>query len=225
MRSALFLIFVGLGGAAILIALGTWQVQRLAWKQGVIADIDARIVAKPVALPVEPDPAQASYLPVKVTGHYSGDPLRVLVSQKEEGAGYRLISAFATEQDGYAQMVMVDRGFVRSAAAESVVTPDTEITVTGNLQWPQEVDSFTPEPDTEGNIWFARDVTAMAQALNTAPVLIVARSVSADASGVFPMPVDTTRIPNNHLQYAITWFSLAFIWLAMALYFVRRRRA
>ena len=53
MRRA-FLLIIGLGGAAILICLGVWQVQRLAWKEGVIADIDARIVAEPVALPADP---------------------------------------------------------------------------------------------------------------------------------------------------------------------------
>ena len=72
-------------------------------------------------------------------------------------------------------------------------------------------------------IWFARDVDAMAAALNTKPILIVAREVSFHDGDVTPFPVDTTRIPNDHLQYAITWFSLAAIWLAMTFYFVQRR--
>ncbi len=219
MNRALFLIVIGLGGAAILIALGIWQMQRLAWKEGVIADIDTRILAAPVALPDAPDPAADAYLPVEVTGRLTGDTLRVLVSQKDLGAGYRLITALENE----AGRVLLDRGFIPVDAAQ----PDSiaeVITVTGNLQWPQETDRFTPAPDTEENIWFARDVAAMSAALDTRPVLIVAREVAPAQTAVTPFPVDTSRIPNDHLQYAITWFSLAAIWLAMSILFLRRRR-
>lgn len=220
MNRALFLIIIGLGGVAILCALGLWQVQRLAWKQGVIAQIDARIHATPVALPKSPDADVDAYLPVTADGRLIGDTLRVLVSQKTKGAGYRLITVF--ESDG--RRVLVDRGFIAVDAGD-VETPVADITVTGNLQWPQETDGFTPAPDTENNIWFARDVPAMAAALNAEPLLIVARKLTPSDPAVAPFPVDTSRIPNDHLQYAITWFSLAAIWLAMSALFLRRRRA
>lgn len=219
MNRALFLIIIGLGGAAILISLGVWQIQRLAWKEGVIADIDARILASPVALPDTPDPKADAYLPVEAAGTLQGDTLRVLVSQKEIGAGYRLITGFET--DG--RLVLLDRGFV-AVDDKGIATPDAVLTATGNLQWPQETDGFTPEPDLANNIWFARDVPAMAAALGTEPILIVAREMSQDDPVVTPLPVNTSRIPNDHLQYAITWFSLAAIWLAMSLLFLRRRR-
>lgn len=219
MRRALFLIIVGLGGAGILVSLGVWQVQRLAWKEGVLAEIEARINDAPVALPDTPDPATDTYLPVTVSGQFTGDTIRVLVSQKDVGAGYRLITAFET--DG--ARVLVDRGFVPTDMTATAL-PDGDVTVNGNLQWPQEIDSFTPAPDLDGNVWFARDVPALAATLKTREVLIVARSVSEDDPGVTPLPVDTSRIPNDHLQYAVTWFSLATIWLAMSLLFLRRRR-
>lgn len=142
----------------------------------------------------------------------------MLVSQKDEGAGYRLISAMDTG----ARRVLVDRGFIPTAA-DMPALPAGPVTITGNLQWPQETDSFTPAPDRDGNIWFARDVPVMAETLETEPVLIVARALSEGAGAVTPLPVDTARIPNDHLQYAITWFSLAAIWLAMSFYFLRRR--
>jgi surfeit locus 1 family protein len=219
MSRALFLILIGLGGAAILISLGVWQVQRLAWKQGVIADINARIQAAPVALPATPDPEKDAYLPVEVSGKMGTDALRILVSQKEVGAGYRLISALETADQG---RIMVDRGFIPADTTAGDV-PTQIVTVIGNLQWPQETDSFTPVPDQDQNIWFARDVTAMSAALDTKPALVVARAMSFEDGDVTPLPVDTARIPNDHLQYAITWFSLAAIWTAMSLYFVRRR--
>lgn len=219
MNRALFLVVVGLGGAAILLSLGVWQMQRLAWKEGVIADINARIAGAPVALPAAPDPDADAYLPVTVTGRFAGDTLRVLVSQKQVGAGYRLITAFDT--DG--RRILIDRGFVASGD-KGVATPQGTVTILGNLQWPQEIDRYTPAPDLDNNVWFARDVSALAAALDTDPILVVTREMSVANPPVTPLPVDTSRIPNNHLQYAITWFSLAAIWLAMSLLFLRRRR-
>jgi surfeit locus 1 family protein len=228
MRAAAFLIIVGLGGAAILLSLGVWQVQRLAWKQGVIADIDARIGAEPVALPDTPEPLRDNYLPVNVAGFVSKQYLRVLVSDKVKGAGYRVIFPMRTDNPAKKETILLDLGFVPAATnfAELEEFRFHGIkTVTGNLQWPDEVDGFTPEPDVAKNIWYARDVPAMAQALNTAPVLLVVReSTPTIWYRATPLPVDVARIPNNHLQYAITWFSLAALWLAMSIYFIRRRR-
>jgi surfeit locus 1 family protein len=221
MRRTLFLLIIGLGGAAILISLGVWQVQRLAWKQAIIADINARITATPVALPETVDPLTDAYLPIVADGVIEDGEIHVLVSQKDIGAGYRIIAPFEL-QDG--RQIMVDRGFALTTAKDTdrAIGPATVI---GNLQWPQETDGFTPAPDMNANIWFARDVDAMAAQLQTLPILLVARSSSLPESGVSALPVDTARIPNDHLQYAITWFSLAAIWLGMSLFFLRRRGA
>tara|TARA_R100001369_G_scaffold14360_3_gene28974 strand:+ start:3101 stop:3781 length:681 start_codon:yes stop_codon:yes gene_type:complete len=221
MRRTLFLLIVGLGGAAILIWLGVWQFQRLAWKEAIIADINTRIAAAPVDLPASVNRDLDAYLPVTVSGAFEQGEVHVLVSQKDVGAGYRIITPFVLE-DG--RRIMVDRGFA-VASAKDAARSDGPATIAGNLQWPQETDSFTPEADLKGNIWFARDVPAMAQTLGTQPVLLVTRSSTPPAAGISPLPVDTARIPNDHLQYAITWFSLAAIWLGMSLFFLRRRRA
>lgn len=214
-----FLLVVGLGGAAILVSLGIWQVQRLAWKEGVLADIETRIAADPVPLPASPDPVRDAYLPVEVTGTLRTDYIRVLVSQKTIGAGYRIIRPMQAD----AGDILVDLGFVRSSDAEGLAFEEgPPVTVVGNLQWPQETDSFTPEPDKGRNIWFAREVDAMAQALDTRAVLVVRRDAPHATGPVSPLPVDTSAIPNDHLQYAVTWFSLAAIWLGMSLYALRR---
>jgi surfeit locus 1 family protein len=221
MRRTLFLLVVGFGGAAILVSLGIWQVQRLAWKQSLIAEIDARIAADPVPLPDVPDPEADAYLPVTVQGTLLPQRVDVLVSQRDAGAGYRVIMPLSL---GEGRRIMADLGFV-PVEARNDVAPGGAITVTGNLQWPQEVDGFTPEPDLGRNIWFAREVPAMAAALEAEPVLLVAARVEPAQDGIAPLPVDTALIPNDHLQYAITWFSLAAIWLAMSVMFLLRRRA
>lgn len=219
MRRSLFMIFIGAGGAGILLWLGFWQMQRLDWKLSVIADIDARIEAAPIPLPDVLEPVADTYLPVEVRGVIGPDHLRILVSQKEIGAGYRIISAF----DMGGRRVLLDRGFTAVDQTE-LPTHVGSVTVRGNLQWPQETDSFTPEPDVEGNIWFARDVAQMAAALQTEPTLVVAKQTSFDDTPIRPLPVDTSAIPNDHLQYAITWFSLAAIWIAMSFAFILRAR-
>lgn len=211
-------LLIGLLGGAILIALGLWQMQRLAWKEGVLAQIDARIADAPVALPATPDPQADRYLPVTATGRFTGEHLDVLVSRKQIGPGLRVVEVLETQEG---RRVLVDRGFVPQddRAAPRLSGPAT---VEGNLHWPEEVDSFTPPPDTTTGLWFARDVPAMAAALNTEPLLIVARAPTGGA--IEPMPVDSSGIPNDHLNYAITWFSLAAVWLGMTAYLLWRIR-
>ena len=219
MGRLVFFVLIGLGGAAILVSLGVWQMQRLAWKEGVLANIETRIAAEPVSLPANPDPEADAYLPVEVTGTLGASYLQVLVSKKNAGAGYRIIRPMFLDNGD----VLVDLGFVATADAGGLKFEEgPPLTIVGNLQWPQEVDKFTPEPDLENNIWFARDVEAMAEALNTRPILVVRREAPQLGGPLSPMPVDTAAIPNDHLQYAITWFSLALIWVVMTFFFLRR---
>ena len=223
MRLILPLLF-GLGGVAVLVALGLWQLQRLDWKEGVLAEIEARIAAAPVGVPAAPDPEADRFLPVVVSGGVTGSPLRVLVSEKGFGAGYRLIYPYRTE---FGRDVMVDLGVI---AVESP-TPDLTgrgFDVTGNLHWPDEVDAFTPAPDEGAGLRFDRDVPQMAAALGTEPVLVVARATEPQVLEVRPIPIATGGIPNNHLGYAIQWFGLAAVWAGMTaflLWRIRRRTA
>lgn len=219
MRLILFLIF-GLAGTGVLVGLGVWQVQRLDWKEAILADIEARIAAAPVDLPASPEAQNDRYLPVTVTGQLQDPAIRVLVSQKQVGAGYRIIRPLLME-DG--RRIMVDLGFLPIQSATPAV-PDAPVTVQGNLHWPDEIDSYTPEPDLGADIWFARDLPRMADHLGTAPVLVVARVTSLPDSALRPLPVDTSGIPNDHLGYAVTWFGLAIVWVVMTGFFLWRMR-
>lgn len=218
MRRILFLMIFGIAGLAILLALGAWQVQRLSWKEGLLAEIDARIAGEPVALPARPEIQTDRYLPVAVSGEMLQDEVHVLVSVKLVGAGYRIIAPFRT--DG--RTILVDRGFIPTTAKAAERRTGT-MELVGNLHWPDEIDDFTPTPDLDDNIWFARDVPALAEVLNAEPVLIIARSQTDP--NITPLPVDTAGIPNDHLQYAVTWFGLALVWSAMTIYFLWRSRA
>ncbi|KAJ56013.1 hypothetical protein ACMU_09630 [Actibacterium mucosum KCTC 23349] len=216
LRRAILPLIFGLAGAAALISLGLWQMQRLEWKEGVLAEIEAKISADPVPLGDAPN----KYQPVRLQGDLAASELHVLVSRKLVGAGYRVIVAMDDSLSG--QRVLLDRGFVALDARDDSRPAQTGLTVTGNVHIPDERSNATPDNDPAQNIWFARDIDQMAAALNTAPILVVARSDTGQ--GVDPWPVGTEGIPNDHLNYAITWFSLAFVWLGMTALFVWRIR-
>lgn len=224
MKRYLFALALGLGGCAILLALGLWQLQRLEWKTAMLDQISAQIAGAPQPLPPEGTDSRAlKYTPVTVAGGTTGEELLVLTGVKGVGPGYEVISVLET---GEGRRVLIDRGFVPEAGRDAPRGP-TALIVTGNLHWPEEADRYTPEPDARTGIWFARDVPAMAAALGTEPVLIVAAQVSGDPQGIAPQPITITGIPNDHLNYAITWFSLAIVWAGMTAFLmwrIRRRR-
>lgn len=208
-------ILMGVIGIAILLWLGTWQIQRLAWKEGILAEITAEIAAPPVPLPAMIS-TDMKYLPVTATGTIGQEELHVLVSRVDIGAGYRVIAPFELE-DG--RRVLLDRGFIKTEAKGDFRAAH-EDSVVGNLHWPDDMNSSTPAPDMGKNIWFGRDIAAMATALDTSEVLIVARADTGQ--GIEAMPVGIEGIKNDHLGYAITWFSLAFVWFGMTLFLLWR---
>jgi surfeit locus 1 family protein len=209
----------GLVGTAVLIGLGLWQTQRLAWKEDLIAGLGQRLSQAPVALPQDPDPVRDKYLRVAVAGSVDGRELHVLTSQMPWGAGFRVIAPL-TDHAGRA--ILVDLGYVPAAAKDAGARPARKVEAVGALYWPEETDRFTPSPDRDANIWFARDLAPMAEALGTEPLLIVAES---HGGGDWPKPLRLgVNLPNDHLQYAITWFSLALVWALMSVMLVRRER-
>lgn len=214
---AAFLLFAGF---AVFVSLGTWQLQRLGWKEGVIAEIEAQIGADPVPLPKTPDPVADKYRPVQFAGTFDPDELLVLVSSRDHGAGFRAISPFVTE-DG--RRILIDRGYLATRLRQATRGFPT-VEIEGNLHWPDERTGSTPADDVEGNWWYARDVRKMARHLGTEPILVIARTRTDP--GILPMPVDTSAIRNKHFEYAMTWFLFAATWVVMtglALWRIRRR--
>lgn len=226
MRKIIFPILLGLAGCAVLISLGIWQMQRLQWKTAILDEIDSRITAAPVALPAAPTEDTDKYLPVTVSGALTGNPVFVLVTPEGYGPGYRYIQALQTDS----ATILVDMGWVPLDQLGRQPANVRRLNITGNLHWPDDKDDWTPDPDPAG-IWFARDVPDMSAALNTAPIMVIAREyevtqlVSPLQEQPFrPLPLDTSVVKNDHLNYAITWFSLALVWALMTLFLIFRIR-
>ncbi len=221
-RSAMRLVLpliAGLLGTAILAGLGVWQLQRLDWKEGVIAEIAARIGSEAVPLPAAPDRDADAYRPVTLTGTVDGPALKVLGAWRNGGPGFRIVAPLETD-DG--RRVMVDLGVTPLDTADDdapPVLPAGPLAILGNLDWPDDLNASTPPPD--GDVWFARDVEGMADALLTERTFVVAREVVPPA-GPAPVPVGLEGIPNSHLGYAIQWFGLAAVWLGMTGYLLWR---
>ena len=214
LKRLIFPLILGFAGLAVLVSLGLWQVDRLRWKEGVLAEIEAAIAAPPVALPAVPDPNRDAYLPVTVSGQLTGEGARVLASVKGLGAGHRLIGVL--EVDG--RRVLADLGFVPLDG--DLTQPTGPVTLTGNLHWPDEQNRHTPTPDIAKGLWFARDIDGLSTVLNTEALLIVTRDPVVPQA--IPIPVDTAHISNDHLGYAVTWFGLALVWVGMTILYLWR---
>ncbi|WP_237763484.1 SURF1 family protein [Falsirhodobacter sp. alg1] len=197
-------------GIALLLSLGIWQVQRLAWKTDLIARVDARVHAEPVAAP-GPDSwatvnrADDEYRRVSVTGTFNNDQALLSQAVTERGAGFWVMTPLQTADGTY----LINRGFVPSESRDDYSRPTDVQTITGLLRITEPKGGFLRKNDPEGGRWYSRDVAAMAatQKLdNTAPFFI-----DADATGTGAPYGGMTVIafPNSHLSYALTWFALA----------------
>ena len=217
LRKILFPLILGIAGCGVLLGLGFWQVDRLAWKEEILADINGRLTAPPRPFNLFVNEASDEYSRVTVRGTPTGEELHVLVSGTEAGTGYRVISKVQTNLGS----IMVDQGLlaIDNKSAEPLVT---EMQITGTLLWPDDQNAQTPAPDLDANIWFARNVAAMSGALDTQPFMIVATSATPADPRITPLPVNTSTIKNDHFEYAVTWFLLAFVWAIMSMYLILR---
>jgi surfeit locus 1 family protein len=222
MRRMIVPALFGVIGCSILIALGIWQLNRAEEKAALIREMEALIFDAPVPLPRVLVPEADRYRPVEVTGRFLPEHTFVLSSQKTQGPGFHLISAFETDAG---RRILIERGFLREEDREALdLDPAEEVTLSGNLHWPRDADRFTPAHDVTRNLHFARDVPELARQLGTEPVLLVLRASSRPDPRVTPVPVHNVSIPDNHLGYAVQWFLMALAWAGMTLFFLWRIR-
>jgi surfeit locus 1 family protein len=225
---------------AILCGLGVWQVERLQWKEALIANVEARVKAEPVAAPgpaVWPtlDVNEAEYTAVRVTGIYDhAREIHVFTSLGEPrgkfgGVGYLVFTPLRTPENW---TVFVNRGFVpagrKDAATRRAGNPDHLVEVAGLLRQPESRHFWTPADDRVKNVWYTRDIAAFAAAAGTdlqrtAPYIIDAFADPVRPGGLPQGGETVLNFPNSHLGYAITWFGLAAALLGVFFVFARRR--
>jgi len=219
------------GAFLILLGLGTWQVERLFWKEGLIAQRHAAVTAAPIALPQSLAAARPlEYHRVRVSGRFANDHELYLGATSRDGrAGYQVITPLRMA-DG--ATVLVNRGFIpqdrKPPESRSAGELSGDVTVTGLLRLPPlgKPHWFIPANSPERNYWLYVDIPAMAAAAHVPNVLPF--YVDADATpnpGGLPLGGQTLlELPNDHLQYAITWYALAAALVVIYIIFIRRHR-
>ncbi|MAU97593.1 MAG: cytochrome c oxidase assembly protein [Fulvimarina sp.] len=224
-------------GIAILFALGTWQLERLYWKDALIAEIDSRIHAEPIDLAALKTRFAAGepidYTPVTVTGRFLNEHERYFLSTFEGQAGWNVYAPLRLENG---DVVFVNRGFVpydmRDPDRRRAGQPEEEVTVTGLARAaPTEKPGyFTPENEPAKDTFFWQDLPVMAEGVPLAegarlvPFLVAAGPGRAE--GGWPVGGTTVvSLPNNHLQYVVTWYGICLVLVVMTgMMIVRRYR-
>jgi surfeit locus 1 family protein len=208
-----------LAALAVLIGLGVWQLQRLEWKERLLARIETRTKSDPITLDQAIDMARSgrdpSYYRVRVEGRFHHAKERYYYTVSDGTVGWDIITPLETAAG---DMVMIDRGFVPDELKDPASRPlgqmENVVAVTGIVRAPEKRSLFTPDNQPAANRWFWRDLQAMARSafpagiIQVAPFFVEAEKTSVP--GGWPEGGQTRlEIPNNHLQYAITWFLLA----------------
>ncbi|MEP9359683.1 SURF1 family protein [Sphingomonas sp. KR3-1] len=214
--------------AVLLAGLGIWQLERRVWKHALIAAVDARIHAAPVAAPGPGEWAGISagndaYRRITVIGHFRNDRVTLVKAVTERGPGYWVMTPLQARDF----TVLVNRGFIPDAMRRQVPAGPDQAQVTGLLRITEPGGGFLRSNDPKGSRWYSRDVAAIASAhglSNTAPYFI-----DADATpnpGGWPVGgLTVVHFNDSHLVYALTWFALCGMALWAAWFVTRRREA
>jgi surfeit locus 1 family protein len=210
-----------------LCGLGIWQVQRLFWKEALIAHVNARVHAPAVEAPRTRVSDEDAYRHVTVRGRFLNSDEAQVYTLSTLGAGYWIMTPLRTD-DG--AVFYINRGFVpmdhKAPATRAAGQVDGEVQVTGLLRLPEAKGwLFSQANDPPHDLWYRRDIAAIAQSRHLGPV--APYFIDADATpnpGGWPRGgLTVIAFPNSHLVYAITWFSLAAMLIAFGIWQVRRR--
>ena len=224
---------------AVLVMLGlcVWQIQRMGWKDALIDRLHTNMVQPPLdATAVATDPAAAEYRKVRLVGTFLHDKeLHLLARSMNRNVGLHVVTPLRLESG---EVVLFNRGWVPESRKDPARRGEGQlagiVTVEGIVRL-TEADLknwLVPDNQPDRNVWLTVDVAAMRRAagLPEAPALKADRWwVAADATanpGGFPIGGQTrVNLPNDHLQYAITWFLLAITLVVVyVVYHWRRQR-
>jgi len=219
-RRIAFALIFGAIGIAILCSLGAWQVRRLHWKEGLLASIHERMASPPETIAQIgkrfADTGDVDYYPVTVSGQFMNGKEQHFLATHDGASGFYVYTPLALD-DG--RVVFINRGFVpydlKNPAKRRKGQLDGVVTISGLARNPlhDKPSSFVPDNDLAANIYYWKDIDAMASRAgietgNLVPFFIDAGNTQNP--GGYPVGgVTIISLPNNHLQYAVTWFGLA----------------
>jgi len=221
--------------------LGSWQMERLAEKEALIAAVDTRLTAGPIPVPPTADWSglnmeALNFQPVSLTGAFRyNQTVTVFTSLANakgpaSGPGYWVVTPFVLADGG---TVFVNRGFVPDTFQEAAVMDaegdEVQVTITGLFRPGEAAGFMTPAPDTSNRIEWVRDPVRLAAMVDPAlaPIAPFYVDLPAGEAGQLPQGGETVvEFPNNHLGYAYTWYGFAIVAVVMlGFWFARQRSA
>jgi surfeit locus 1 family protein len=227
-----------LAALAVLLGLGTWQLERKAWKEALIATLDRRLAAPPAVLPSRAGwprlaaandefrrvSVRAEFLPGQEARVYtSGSGLRDDI----KGPGY---FAFAPARLADGSVVIVNRGYVPNPHPDAAVKPlglgEGAVDIVGVMRWPELPGAFVTTHHVSQDLWFVRDPGAMARFYDwgeVAPFYIDQEAPVPPGGLPRPGPLKV-NLRNEHLNYALTWYGLAVVLVVVFAFWIRSRR-
>jgi len=213
----------------LLLGLGTWQVQRLTWKNDLIETRIARIAAPPLLIQVAKSadtPALIEYRPIRLTGTFQREHQFRLLNRAYQGTqgSHLVVPMVLDEGQG---TIMVDRGWIPRGPLENIsAVPDTPLTLNGYVRAYTEPGAFLPPNEPDGNNWFHMNEPEMlaASGLTGGVGFYVEAGPESGPPGTFPVgAVPDVNLRNSHLQYAGTWYGLAGVLFVIFIVFHWRR--
>jgi len=214
-RPALWPTVISLPMLIVVLGLGTWQLQRLAWKTDLIDRLEQRLDEAPVAAPATYDPDTMEFLKIELTGVWEHDKEMLILGRPEKGTpGFHIVTPLRAE-DG--RHYIVNRGWIPDKRvdfrARPESRPDGVVTIQGMIRGQNRQGWFRPDNEPERDIWMFEDPAAMAARhglADVAPYLVVALDgAESPRLPVAASPRQVLSIRNEHLNYALTWFGMA----------------
>ena len=233
----LFPTFMTLFMVVLCIVLGIWQAKRLTYKQAVLKQVEENYYLGPIDLDYVNDYAgnkEPSFLHVRMFGRFLPKYKVFMASRMHDGElGYHLLLPFKIEDS---KSVWINLGWVpRFVAPDHIYIPEGPVEIVGHLFHPASKKSFfTPDnPNMIGvdHLWYSYELNKLNQVSMIdadQEVLVFLDKDSAPVKKdhlIYPIPGQLNiDIPNNHLQYLITWFGFAVIFMVMYIIYIKQHK-
>lgn len=209
----------------VLLWLGTWQVQRLEWKNQLIEDFESRATAAPIDLPSGDVGPEMEFRRLALTGSFDHTQEVFMTGRTYEGnAGFHIVTPF-TLRDG--RIVLVNRGWVSETYRDPEKRPFTlvegEVTLDAILRFPGKKGYFVPENEAENGFWFTlvpAQIVAHLGLSSQAVTSVYAATIRTGDVVKLPIAARTKlNLRNSHLSYAVTWYGIALALIGVYLAF------
>lgn len=219
-------LIMSVGGLLTMIFLGTWQIERLIWKEHLIADIQLAGENAPMSeLPSLDTAKDKRFYRVQLHGQYQPEnQFHIAARYYNSQLGYHIFTPFRTDRG---EQILVNRGWVPAKEKDTYQEAESlegERTILAQIRTSNERNDFTPANQPEKNIWFGRDPLEMAEYAHIALLPYTLDLIGDQSTDHLPIPSDgAIKLRNDHLSYAITWFLIGLGILIISLLYHRKK--